>query len=395
MMRTIRPMTNDDLLAYQQLCSICYTYRAAEAPEPLPEDCLRQRMGVFDDEGWLLSAMMQIPYDVCFENQTVKLLGIGGVVTDPAHRGEGCVRMLFEEGLPRLYREGYVFSALYPFSHRFYRKFGYETAEFWRNVQIPRASLRKDLRSAEEIVRVLPGEEDPGMREVYERYAADKYLPVLRSEEMWRDLRRGTPWDSLKHAYIMKISGKPVAYWIGTMHKEGWRCTLKLQDIVWTCCEGLEAVFAMLRGMNEVEEIHMHVQGGFDPRMLVEEPYDIQWKEPCDGMLRVMNVARALVLLAPPPLPGTLRIAVTDAQIPENTGCFVLTCDGYSLSVTREDGVAPDLVCGIRGLSMLVAGTREFGECVRSGAVQLLNEKRMRFAAMLFSKKELHMNQDF
>lgn len=395
MMTTIRPMTNDDLLAYQQLCSICYTYRATQPPEPLPEDRLRQRIGVFAEDGRLLSAMMQIPYNVRFGNQTVKLLGIGGVVTDPAHRGEGGVRRMFEEGLPRLYREGYVFSALYPFSHRFYRKFGYETAEFWRNVEFPRSSLRRDLAMAGEILRVLPEGEDCGMRDIYERYAADKHLPVLRTEEMWRDLRRGTPWDSLKHAYVMKISGKPVAYWIGTMNKEGWRCTLTIQDLAWTCREGLEAVFAMLRVMNEVEDIRMRAQGGFDPRMLVEEAYDVQWKGPGDGMLRVMNVERALVLLAPPPLPGTLRICVTDGQIPENNGCFELSCDGYSLSVTRKKDAPADVRCDIRGLSQLMAGGHSFAEYAQMGAVELLNEKKMRFASMLFTRRELHMNQDF
>ena len=77
-MPTIRSMTNDDLLAYQHLCSICYTYTNSDLPEPLPEERLRIRRGFFDDDGSLRSAMMQIPYDVRFANETVKLVGIGG-----------------------------------------------------------------------------------------------------------------------------------------------------------------------------------------------------------------------------------------------------------------------------------------------------------------------------
>lgn len=394
-MPTIRSMTNEDLLAYQRLCSICYTYRATEQPEPLPEDRLHLRVGVFGEDGVLCSAMMQIPYRVRFGEETVKLLGVGGVVTDPSRRGEGGVRRLFEEGLPRLHREGHVFSALYPFSHRFYRKFGYETAEFWRNAEIPRGSLRKDLKPADEIIRVLPEEDDCGMRRIYEEYAADKALAVLRDDEMWRDLRRGTPWESLKHAYVLRIGGKPVAYWIGTMNKEGWRCTLTMRDFAWTCQRGLEAIFAMLRGMNEVEDISLRVQGGFDPRWLVEEPYDINWKENCDGMLRVMNVERALVLLAAPPLPGTVNIAVTDGQIPENNGCFALSCDGYALSVARADGEAADVECDIRALAILMAGGMSFDDCVAGGRVKLLNEKKRRLAGMLFERRLLHMNENF
>lgn len=394
-MPTIRSMTNDDLLAYQHLCSICYTYTDTHQPEPLPEERLRIRVGFFGDNGSLRSAMMQIPYEVRFANETVKLTGIGGVVTDPAHRGEGGVRQLFEEGLPRLYREGHVFSALYPFSHRFYRKFGYEPAEFWRNAVIPVGSLRKDLHRADEILRVLPDGDDCGMRWIYEQYAADKDFAVVRDEDMWRELRKGAPWEQLKHAYVIRIAGKPVAYWIGVMSKEDWRGVLTLKDFAWTCREGLEAIFAMLRGMNEVEEIRVHVQGGFDPRMLVDEPYDIQWKEPCDGMLRVLNVARALVLLPAPPLPGTLRIAVTDEQIPENNGCFALNCDGYNLSVACEESAEPDLRCDIRGLTALIVGRQTFMDAVRSGVVKLMNEKRSRFCSLLFGSRMLHMNQDF
>lgn len=394
-MSIIRPMTNDDLLAYQQLCSICYTYKDTNVPEPLPEELLRIRMGAFDEDGRLLSAMMQIPYDVRFEGETVKLAGIGGVVTDPASRGQRGVRRLFEEGLPRLYREGHVFSALYPFSHRFYRKFGYEWAEFWRNAEIPRSALRADLLQAEEIVRVLPEAEDQGMRQVYEAYIADKHLPVIRNDEMWRELRKGTPWDSLKHAYVLRVGGKAVGYWIGTMRKEGWRCTLTIRDMAWTCRRGMEAIFAMLRGMNEVESIALHVQSGFDPRLLTNEPYDVEWKGCCDGMVRVVNAPRALVLLKAPPLPGRLAIRLTDGQIPENCGTFVLSCDGYGLSVEQDDSEAPELICDIQGLTALVTGRQSFEDSVSNGVVELRNEKKRRIAGMLFPKRALHMNHDF
>lgn len=394
-MSTIRPMTNDDLLAYKRLCSICYTYTDTDQPKALPEELLRIRMGAFDEEGRLLSAMMQIPYEARFGGQTVKLVGIGGVVTDPTARGERGVRRLFEEGLPRLYREGHVLSALYPFSHQFYRKFGYEWAQFWQNVELSRNSLRPDLRRADEIVRVLPEEDDQGMREIYEAYIADKHLAVLRSESLWKELRSGTPWDSLKHAYVLRVGGKPVSYWIGTMHKEDYTCTLYIKDMAWTCQHGLEAIFAMLRGMNEIENVRVRVQGDCDPRLLVKEPYDVSWKGTCEGMVRVVNVARALVLLAPPPLPGTLTVEVTDEQIPDNCGCFTVNCDGYGLSVAKDDGSKPDLRCDIQGLSALMAGRHTFDVCASSGTVTLLNEKRRRFAGMLFPRRDLHMNQDF
>ncbi|MBQ8201212.1 MAG: GNAT family N-acetyltransferase [Clostridia bacterium] len=394
-MSIIRPMRNDDLLDYKRLCSICYTYTDTAQPETLPEELLRIRMGAFDESGRLLSAMMQIPYEVRFAGETVRLVGIGGVVTDPTARGQRCVRKLFEEGLPRLHREGYVFSALYPFSHQFYRKFGFEWAEFRREAELPRTSLRTDLQQAEEIIRVLPDEEDMGMRDVYEAYITDKYLSVIRTEQMWQDLRKGTPWESLKHAYVLKADGRTVGYWIGMIHKENGHRTLHIKDMAWTCRRGLEGIFSMLCGMNEIDTVHMRTYGDFDPRMLVKEPSDVSWKGCCEGMVRVVNVERALALIPAPPLPGMLTVSVTDEQIPDNNGYFAVNCDGYSLSVERSQRTDYDLSCDIQGLAALVAGRQSFDTAVSDGVAKMTNERRRRFAAMLFGKHDLHMNHDF
>lgn len=394
-MTMLRAMTNDDLLAYKRLCSVCYTYRTNDETETLPEELLHIRQGVFDADGRLLSAMMQIPYHVRFCGRTVRLVGVGGVVTDPAARGAGHVRRLFEEGLPRLYGEGYVFSALYPFSHRFYRKFGYEWAEFWRNAEIPRDAIRDDLPCADEVVRVLPGEDDQGMRSVYEAYIADKNLAVIRDDQMWTELRRGTPWADLKHAYVLKANGQTVAYWIGQMSKQGYAATLRITDMAWICPLGRDAIFAMLRGMNEVDTVAVRAQSGFDLRIIAKEPYDVGEKSSCTGMVRVVNAARALALLPPPLLPGRLSIGLTDGQIPQNNGCFVVSGDGYALTVGENDREEPDIVCGIEGLSALVAGRHSFRDAVDAGLVQVCTGKPLRFAELLFAERKLHMNQEF
>ena len=49
-MPTLRPMTNEDLLAYKHLCSVCYIYPDTSPAEELPEEKLRARMGVFSED---------------------------------------------------------------------------------------------------------------------------------------------------------------------------------------------------------------------------------------------------------------------------------------------------------------------------------------------------------
>lgn len=394
-MATIRCMTNDDLLSYKRLASICYTYVDADEPRPCTEEELRQRVGLFAEDGTLLSAMIHNSYTARFEGHDVKLLGIGGVVTDPTSRGQRGIRRLFEAYLPKLRDEGYVFSALYPFSHVFYRKFGYELAFERRTAAFSPEALRKSLRPADEIVRVLPGEDDQGMRRIYERYIADKHFAICRDDAMWQERRKGTPWEKMKYAYVFKRQGESIAYWIGSASKSGHSCTLTIEDLAYTCPEGAEAIFAMLRGMNEIETVRLTVPAELNPRFLVEDPYNVDYKDvSCGGMLRIMNVPAALSLMKAPNMPGRCTIAVTDEQIAGNNGLFTVTGDGRGLTV-EAGGQEPDLRCTIGGLSALVGGLQEMEDALRMGHAELVKAENISFAAELFRQRKAHLNWEF
>ncbi len=395
-MHEVRSFENKDLLAYKRLSSICFTYPTDdEIPGELPPELLRIRRGVFDEKGDLLSAMIEIPYEVRFCGQTVKMVGIGGVVTDPVARGGGAIRAIFETDLPWQYQQGYVLGALYPFSFRFYGKFGYIWTRFGRNMSFSREAIRSDLRRAEEIVRVLPGEDDQGMAEIYRVYIENKNLAVLRSDVMWKERRSGTPWGNMKHAYVLRIGGKPVAYWIGKHEKGDSGAILTMQDMAWTCQTGLEAIFAMIRTMNEVAEIRVQARSGFEPALICNEAWDVGTHEDIQGMTRVINAERALALLPAPVLSGKLTIEVTDEQIAENCGKFTVSSDGCSLTVVRDDHAQSDIRCDIRGLTALVMGRHSFVDAAEMNVVELLNAEKIPMAELLFAQRKLHLNWSF
>lgn len=392
----VRSLENKDLLAYKRLSSICFTHPTDdEVPPELPEEKLRIRRGVFGENGELLSAMTENPFEIRFCGETVKMVGIGGVVTDPIARKGGAVRAMFEQDLPAQYEQGYVFGALYPFSYRFYGKFGYIWAKYGREYRIPRVFLRSDLQRADEIVRVLPGEDDQGMAEIYNQYIANKDFVVLRTEEMWNKRRYGTPWGNLKHAYVLRIGGKPVAYWIGNHVRGEEGATLHMQDLAWTCHAGLEAVFAMIRGMNEITTIKLTARSGFEPGLLSDEPWEVKITGENQGMVRVINAERALALLPVPFLSGQVTVEVTDAQIPANCGKFTVASDGSVLTVTRNDDAEVDLRCNIQGLSALVIGRHTFIDAVEAGVAELLNADKQRYAELLFAKRDIGLNWGF
>lgn len=396
-MTTLRGLTLEEIPAYNRLSSACFTYPLGPeslAPQDMPPERLREYRGVFDEDGCLLGAMLQLHMEARFEGQTCGLLGIGGVATDPARRRHGAIRQLFEEGLPRLYDEGFVFSALYPFSHGFYRKFGYELGILQRNAELPTASIRRDLRPAASIRLILPDEPDGGMRDVYEQYISDKNLSVCRREDHWKALREGTPWEKLKYSYVLYDGAqRPMAYWIGTATRENNCAQLNIRDMAYTGPAGLEALFAMLRTMNEVEKIRLSVPQDVELRFLVSEPYEVKETVSCGGMVRVMNAECALGMLPAPPVAGSAVIEVHDGQIPQNCGCFTVAGDGRHLTVAR--GGEPDLRCGIGGLSALVTGMQDFEGCVASGLAEVLHPEKRPFLDMLFRQRKVHLHNYF
>ena len=95
--RQIRP---EERAAYGRLCSLCFTYPFRDESANIARETdaqQRQYRGAFDENGQLCSGMIQLDMGCHFSGQEVKLLGIGGVVSHPAHRRECGSRSLFED----------------------------------------------------------------------------------------------------------------------------------------------------------------------------------------------------------------------------------------------------------------------------------------------------------
>lgn len=397
-MPILRSLTQEEMADYNKLSSICFSIPTRTedlAPKEISPKELRQTRGIFDDDGTLLGAMILIEMTCRFEGHDCPFIGVGGVVTDPAQRRQGAIRRIFQEDLPRLRSEGFVLSALYPFSHVFYRKFGYELGIMRRNIKLSPDCLRPDLHRAASIRRLLPEEDGTDMAAVYTAYMADKNLAVLREQSHWNALRRGTPWEDRKHCYVLyDDGGEPIAYWVGTMTKEGYSITLNIDDMAYTCREGMEAIFAMLRSMNELSCIRMTLPQDMPIYHLVEDPYNAEETISCGGMVRVLDAGKLLSMLPAPARKGSCTLRLWDEQIPENSGCFTITGDGRELWVRRTDA-EPDLECSINGLSALILSDLGLKKCLDARLVTLLKEEQLPFLEDLFHPRQQHLHNYF
>ena len=117
------------------MISIVAFHMRLEDPEKRREESRKRTEedgGAFSDDGKIMARIINNKYETWLDGQLVSNGGIGAVSTLPEYRNTGAVREIFGRLLPEAYRAGEVISTLYPFSHAFYRKFGYETVR-WRN----------------------------------------------------------------------------------------------------------------------------------------------------------------------------------------------------------------------------------------------------------------------
>ena len=83
--------------------------------------------GTFDDDGRMISQALAFHYEAFFDGVPVPCGAVGTVATLPEFRGRGGAALALGEILRTAYREGELFSSLFPFRHDFYRRVGYET----------------------------------------------------------------------------------------------------------------------------------------------------------------------------------------------------------------------------------------------------------------------------
>ena len=131
----------------------------------------------------IVSHVQVFPKLVRIAGSQVWMGGIGGVATDPEHRGKGLASELLTMATCSMRRRGMEVSVLFTGSHDFYRRLGWEVASALNGY-----SLTTD-REPDTVLgyrtRPLSRDDLEAVASIHDTQDANRSLSVVRSDEIW------------------------------------------------------------------------------------------------------------------------------------------------------------------------------------------------------------------
>ena len=335
-----------------------------EDPEKNRKESLESQdedWGAFSDDGKVMARIINNHYKTRLDGQVISNGGIGAVSTLPEYRNTGAVRAIFEKLIPEAYRNGEIISTLYPFSHAFYRKFGYETVR-WRDHYEFVPAVLSGYRFSGDAELWKPGDPVSEYTTLYNRFADSFNLAMVRDEKMMLDLIKGEYYKDRKFCYLLRENGKTVAYLIFQDVRNDPAAILTVKDIAWDGRAGFLAILGFLaRFTADYGTIRMFLPSCLQLLSVIQTPraYDIQQTATQSYMVRAMNVKRILeIIKKPDDSPFVIRVE-GDALIPENNGTWKVC--GNSIEQTEE---MPDLTVSIQAFGQMAVGAVSLAEAM-------------------------------
>ena len=319
-----------------------------------------QHWGAFHEDGTLMAHIINNQFVSMLDGTPVRNGGIGAVSTLPEYRMEGAVKEIFRALLAFAYKDGEVISTLYPFSHAFYRKYGYETV-CWKNIYEFSPSVLRGYAFGGEARLWKQGAPVSEWTELYNRFSSSYNLAIVRDDRRMEERLKGEYYRDRKFCYMLYEDGKPAAYLIFQDIRHDPQAILDVLDIAWDGPRGLRAILGFLaRFSADYGTIRLFLPRDIELLALIRSPlaYEIRKTTEQSYMIRVINAARLLEVMKKPA--GTsFVIRVEDGWIPENSGTWKVTCEG--VCPTEEE---PDLTVSEKALGQLASGAVSLAEAL-------------------------------
>ena len=357
----------------------------------------RRLYGAFDESG-VMAATVSIPlHTVRYFDADVPLAAVGGVACLPAWRRGGVMRGLLTYALEDARGRGGKLAALYPFSHPFYRKFGFEACCRAWNVWVSMNALRA-LGDTGRAVQFLPGMDAAPLRRIWAAFVEKINLACVRDEaRMWKALTESDPCLTRRYTYLWQAERDeaPRAYVSFVPVREENEPGYQVKDMAWTDTAALRGVLGFLCRMSpQGNFVRLFLPEGVDPFRLVEEPYEARTVMHTAGMARVLD-GRWCMERRPFSAEEQVCIRVSGDVLDGNNGLWRLTTGEKVTFETAPAGVEADAEMSIQAFSALCLGAATPQSWLRARTDGLRITRREAAFERLFTRCDVQLTEAF
>lgn len=340
-------------------------------------------------EGKVVSCLVFIPARVFLGGTTVSMGGIAGVATLPEERRHGYAGMLLTDSVRVLREQGFATSALYPFSFRYYRKFGWEFAS-----QVLTFSAKPELLPRYgESSRVRPFDEGDlsALMRLYESYYSSRVGPFVRDEMHWK--RHILP--RAEKVLVYDCDGIQ-GYLLATQSEEDSETHYRVYEIVVASEEARRGLVGFLAGTAgeasrvtiTSSEYDLRALGLLSPRAHWEEGYDprAEIRIVPQFQFRIIDLEEALKALSRriTSFSGELTIKVRDEIGDWNEQPVTITAPGEVRHVSGPNWVAGD----VRTISQIFVGFLSAPDAFSLGRIEISGAEALDLAQHVFPECE-------
>ena len=376
-----------DLPAAAQL--ITHSFPGAQRPASWHEAQLRdpiygggaETLFLGESGGRLVAALQLHPLRQWIGGEVFKVAGVGTVTISPTHRRRGLAAELMTHALRAAYARGDAGSALYPFRTSFYARLGYGVAGSVLQYQVPPQALP----DAPERARVELLDTD-GLRshalELYNRWAAAQTGQLVRTDRLWTQI--STAPDHALVGYRDSqglLQGYALVHYRADLPRD--KRYLDVLEVIWLSNDARRALYGWLASLGDQwEHLLLRALPSHDLMEWIAEPrlpFDAAppwrlWAPAATMMLglmfRLVNMeaawSRRQVNVTEP---VAIQLEVTDEQIPENHGSWVLEL-AHGRARVRRGATAPHTMrTSISTLSRLFIGAISATRAYEAGSL--------------------------
>lgn len=273
---------------------------------------------VVEADGQLVSSMLCTPGPIHVGDGTVSHSAVGGVGTLPQYRNQGCAGLMMVESVRLLRSERVCASSLWPFSYKYYRKFGWE--------------MGSETRSYKADADVFEGLGDAGMTRsstlddleqimmVYDEFARNYNCLTQRTSEWWLDVIGGSEWlkpgsvsggACLVHLADGSINGYAVYY--AKTPEEGEQRKVDVKELVFDEPRDRRDLLAGLAKLFPEAVIVFSAASDDTFVYELENPWSVKITVAPSFMFRVIDPPNAMVSLqGEAHLDGRLSLSISD-----------------------------------------------------------------------------------